>query len=33
VLASPRINGLVRHWCSRVIIEVIGSAMVGVGTR
>jgi hypothetical protein len=33
LLGSPRINGLVRHRCHRVIVEVIESAGVGVGTR
>jgi hypothetical protein len=33
LLGSPRINGLVRHWCHRVIVEVIESAGAGVGTR
>jgi hypothetical protein len=32
-LGSPRINGLVRHWCHRVIVELIESAGAGVGTR
>jgi hypothetical protein len=30
---QPRINGLVRQWCHRVIVEVMQSAGAGVGTR
>jgi hypothetical protein len=33
LLGSPRINGLVRQWCHRILVEVIDSARAAVGTR